>query len=631
MIEMQQVFGSRKRRKYGLASNMIYNLRACYDFDKRLFFYQLLPVVPEVAAGYLGSLIPSEVVRALGEGWSVGEMAVHICVLAVVMLLCNMITQGMLSYVMQTSNTLALYFSKKCFRKIMNMDYHLLEGVEEQKLIGNAWQAMRTNFNFYKACESIPTMGAAIMGVVFYGILIGRKSIILVLLMLFSVSVSMGLLSFARKKHGQYHAKLSRYAKEIAYINRQSLESGAGKDIRIYRMLDFFMKKYDEGLEGMSKTFGIIHDWYMLRSAANALVGFMVDMLAWGYLLYMLVGGKITTAEFVLYLGLINGFGSYLENLIRSAMGLAPMSVAISYIREFLELDNQWKGTGEKESGALTVELKGVSYTYPSAKEPTLKDINLTIRQGEKLALIGLNGAGKTTLVKLICGFYHPTGGEIYVNGRPVTDYDRDKYYEMVSVLFQDTTILPLTLDMNITGQLPEEIDRKRLNRALELAGFLDKYNSLPKKGETLLVREVNKESVDFSGGERQKLFFARALYKNGGLMILDEPTAALDPIAENELYEHFAEAAADRTTVYISHRLSSTKFCDRIVLLEHGRIIEEGTHDLLMEAGGRYAELFEIQSRYYQSQERLKARSEAMGDEYVETKEEGVFDEKQG
>ena len=184
---------------------------------------------------------------------------------------------------------------------------------------------------------------------------------------------------------------------------------------------------------------------------------------------------------------------------------------------------------------------------------------------------------------------------------------------------------------MNITGQLPEEIDRKRLNHALELAGFLDKYNSLPKKGETLLVREVNKESVDFSGGERQKLFFARALYKNGGLMILDEPTAALDPIAENELYEHFAEAAADRTTVYISHRLSSTKFCDRIVLLEHGRIIEEGTHDLLMEAGGRYAELFEIQRRYYQSQERLKARSEAMGDEYVETKEEGVFDEKQG
>lgn len=631
MIEMQQVFGSRKRRKYGLVSNMIYNLRACYDFDKRLFFYQLLPIVPEVAAGYLGSLIPSEVVRALGEGWSVGEMAVHICVLAVVMLLCNMITQGMLSYVMQTSNTLALYFSKKCFRKIMNMDYHLQEGVEEQKLIGNAWQAMRTNFNFYKACESIPTMGVAIMGVVFYGILIGRKSIILVLLMLFSVSVSMGLLSFARKKHGQYHAKLSRYAKEIAYINRQSLESGAGKDIRIYRMLDFFMKKYDEGLEGMSKTFGVIHDWYMLRSVANAIVGFMVDMLAWGYLLYMLVGGKITTAEFVLYLGLINGFGSYLENLIRSAMGLAPMSVAISYIREFLELDNQWMGTEEKEKGALTVELKGVSYTYPSAKEPTLKDINLTIKQGEKLALIGLNGAGKTTLVKLICGFYHPTKGEIYVNGKPVTDYDRDKYYEMVSVLFQDTTILPLTLDMNITGQLPEEIDRRRLNRALELAGFLDKYNSLPKKGETLLVREVNKESVDFSGGERQKLFFARALYKNAGLMILDEPTAALDPIAENELYQHFAEAATDRTTIYISHRLSSTKFCDRIVLLEHGRIIEEGTHDLLMAAEGRYAELFEIQSRYYQSQERLKARSEAMGDEYVETKEEGVFDEKQG
>ena len=222
--------------------------------------------------------------------------------------------------------------------------------------------------------------------------------------------------------------------------------------------------------------------------------------------------------------------------------------------------------------------------------------------RSEKLALIGLNGAGKTTLVKLICGFYTPTEGEILLNGRNIEEFDREQYYSLVSVLFQDYTILPAKLKENIASRRAEDIDEKKLQEALQKAGFQERYDRLPEKGDSLLVREIHENAVDFSGGEKQRLLFARALYKQAPLLILDEPTAALDPIAENEIYLKYSETTVGKTSVYISHRLSSTKFCDRIVLLENGNIVESGTHDTLMAQGGKYAELYEMQSKYYKN-----------------------------
>lgn len=634
MIEYDSFFGSRKKRKYGLISNLIYNMRCSFQCDKRLFFYQMLPMLPAVAASYLGTLIPAELVRSLQERWNISQIVGYICLLTLIMMLCNLAVTGMNVYEYHNSHLLIFLYNRKCIRKIMGLDYDLLESPEERKLAGNVWHTIRGGYSFTVALTALPECGTAVLGVVFYGFLIAQKSIVLVLALLASVSISMKLLSVARKKHGEYHARLSRYSREAAYISRQAVESSAGKDIRIYRMADWFLRKYDEALEHMDKIYLSIHNWYFLRSLSDALIGFVVDFFAWGYLIYLLATGQMSTSEFVLYLGLVSGFSAYLETLIRKVMDLAPMSVSISYIREFLELQNHWGKEGQgiplAADTPMTVELKDVSYTYPGSETPTLSHINLTLRPGEKIALLGLNGAGKTTLVKLICGFYHPTEGQILVNGKSLAEYAREDYYKNVSVLFQDTTLLPVTLDENLTGQQKEHIDRERLKWALSMSGALEKYNSLPKKGETPLVREVNADSLDFSGGERQKLLFARALYKKARLLILDEPTAALDPIAENELYQSFGQAAEGRSSVYISHRLSSTRFCDRIVLLEHGQIVEEGTHESLMQGQTRYAELFELQSKYYKEQEELARRSRIMGDEYVEEQsgKEGIFHE---
>lgn len=211
----------------------------------------------------------------------------------------------------------------------------------------------------------------------------------------------------------------------------------------------------------------------------------------------------------------------------------------------------------------------------------------------------GLNGAGKTTLVKLICGFYDPTEGSVLLNGKDIRRYNRYEYYQLFSAVFQQLSVLEVTLAENVAQSI-DQIDMERVKECIEKAGLTQRVESLPKGYDTHIGRKVFEDGVEFSGGEMQRLMLARALYKNGSVIVLDEPTAALDPIAENDIYLKYNEMTAGRTSVYISHRLASTRFCDRIIFLAEGQIAEEGTHESLMALNGQYAELFRVQSKYY-------------------------------
>ena len=623
MNDSYYLFADRsKKRKYSVAGNFLFLEKQLWKFDKIFVVAQLGLAVTYLVGGYIGNILPAAIVEGLEQSKGITEILGTILFLGVLLLISNV-----LSYIFCDTNEvkrsfLGFYLTKSFIDKNEGMDYELKEAKGYQEIYANAWNSANNGRGFYEGSELVQILLWAGIGIGMYGFILGKRSLIVLLLVLVSVGVNLYLLAVARKVHKKYYGKISKYAKGVGYISEITMDSTAGKDIRIYNMLDFILKKYDRNLEQIGKHYGRIHNWYLFRNASGAVLSFLREAAAYIYLVRELYVGNISAAEFVFLIGVIATLAEYFEQFLRVLMSWNTLDSSVTYFRDYLAAESCWAReseiSGQKlkemKNGGIEIELKDVSYSYEGADTPVISHFNLKIRKGEKLALIGLNGAGKTTLVKLICGLYTPDTGTITINGVDRKRFTKEEYFSLMSVMFQDSYFLPVSLDENLTGE--EQPNQERLAKALELSGFLKAYMRLDNKGQSRLIKKLEETAVDFSGGEKQKLIFARAIYRRTPLVILDEPTAALDPIAEHELYCNFKEAVDERTCIYISHRLSSTRFCDRIILIENGSIIEEGTHNELIEKNGRYAELFEMQGKYYREEQEKKERIEAIGKE---------------
>lgn len=347
------------------------------------------------------------------------------------------------------------------------------------------------------------------------------------------------------------------------------------------------------------------------RSMLTALEKFLVvlvrDGAAYAFLIYKATRGEVDAASFLLYFSAITAMSGLMGGVLSTFNRVFEGAMQVSDFREAMEVpDGLNRGEGIPiPNRPFSIEFKNVSYKYPEGEKKVLDNISFRIEAGEKIALVGLNGAGKTTLTRLVCGLLLPDEGEVLIDGHTLFEYNRDEMYSLFGMVPQNYKLLPISIARNIASAMrEEEIDRKRLEYCVEVAGLSEKIASLPMGLETPLNREVNRDGIELSGGETQKLLLARLLYKNPLCIILDEPTAALDPIAEDKLYRRYNEIAAHATSVFISHRLASTRFCDRIFLLDGANFAEVGTHDELMQAKGKYWELFNIQSKYYQSED---------------------------
>ena len=392
------------------------------------------------------------------------------------------------------------------------------------------------------------------------------------------------------------------YAKK-SYIRRKAESVELAKDIRIFGLQGWLNELMDR-VQNVYLDFLLRSEKVRLLSdVAEALLTMARNGIAYAYLLHMALRDSLSVPEFILYFTAVSTFTTWVMGILQAAQKLHEESLDISQVREFLDYQEPFRfegGVAIPKADACELKLEHVSFRYPGAEEDTIHDLDLTVRPGEKLAIVGLNGAGKTTLVKLLCGLFDPTEGRVLLNGVNVRDFNRREYYGLFSAVFQEFSILDVTVAENI-AQTNENIDTQKLWDCIEKAGLTQTIQKLPKGLDTHVGREVYLDGVLFSGGQTQRLMLARALYKDGAILLLDEPTAALDPLAENDIYQKYKDMTAGKTSLFISHRLASTRFCDRIIFVADGRITEEGTHDQLLARGGAYARLFEIQSRYYQ------------------------------
>lgn len=374
-----------------------------------------------------------------------------------------------------------------------------------------------------------------------------------------------------------------------------------GKDIRIYSMQGLLLSYYQGIMKKINKFF---LKWGMNDGVYTGIIIFCTQLVSG--LVYIILGGKaiygvISTGEVLMYAGAVLQLTNSIREEITEYNSFHYRTEYLNAYYEFINKPNiHYKGTLpiEKRSDAqYEFTLENVSFQYPGTNDWILKNINLKFNIGEKYAIVGKNGAGKTTLIKLLCRLYDPTEGRILLNGIDIKYYDYKEYAKVFSVVFQDYKLLALPLVDNVTSG--DEIDEKRIWEVLEQVGLRERVVEMPDKLHTQLYKN-NGDGIEISGGEAQKLAIARALYKDGPFVILDEPTAALDPISEAEIYENFNHMVQGKTAIYISHRMSSCKFCNDIIVLDEGKIAERGSHEKLLKENGIYASLFNTQAQYY-------------------------------
>lgn len=377
-------------------------------------------------------------------------------------------------------------------------------------------------------------------------------------------------------------------------IGAQSL-----KDIFMYRAKKMIQKTVDTEREGVRKNVFTIARINGAGGLGTGMIQGILLCVSYYCVLALAIAGTITVGMVLRYAQAIFQACMSVSASIRLAGEFRTDVGRIASTLEYLNLEaEKTKGDSFTEMTKGVIEFRNVSFRYPGTKELVLDHVSLKIEPSEKIAVVGKNGSGKTTLVKLLCRLYEPEEGEILWNGKNIREYDLREWQKIFAIVFQDYSLLSLTLGQNVAAS--EQYEAERAKEVLQLAGFGERLNKLKKGLETVVYPEYEQDGVSFSGGEEQKIAIARAIYKGGQICILDEPTAALDPVSESRVYESFDEIVKGKTAVYISHRLSSCKFSDRIFVLDNGKIAESGTHEALLSKNGLYAQLWQAQAQYY-------------------------------
>ena len=584
-----------------MKQNFVYMVKNWVKWDKKSLIYFFIRIPAMVLQPIITAYIPKAMIDCINEGATVERLTLVVALLSVLVALTTWLTPFMQELLLGSARIIRMRYAVMAFNKNLNTSYINIESLDGREKNKRAMEFYRgyysSSADFIETCNQ---MLVCIVGVITSLALIYKINIFMILLILATCAAEFFLLKYLNKKEKWVKDSRIKLFVKFDYYYNLSKDLTASKDIRLYGFTDYFIAgiaKLITGLEDITAKY--MHQSVRVGST-RALLNLARELVAYAYLTYLVCRGRLSVSDFIFYFGIITGFSNWIVQLVYNYSNIERCCNDCRGFRDFIESTEENKDKPSVDfDNVNSIEFKNVNFTYPNAEKRTINNMSFKVNKGENIAIVGENGAGKTTAIKLLCGLYYPTEGDILINGKNSKSFSADSYFDLFSAVFQDYNFLPMTIAENICAT--SNYDKEKLNSAFEKAGITDKINALPDKEKSFMIKDVYKNAVDFSGGEKQKLLLAKAIYKNAPVLILDEPTAALDPISENELYLKYNEMTDNKISFFISHRLSSTRFCDKILFIKNGTIAESGTHEELMALKGAYYRMYQIQSYYYQ------------------------------
>lgn len=589
-----------------LIKNFFYSLKIIRKYDKTYALNKLIITLCEATIAFSAAYLIKIAVSAIEENKDFKDFIFEIAIYSAITLALYIITRVCNNLSWAKNYRLSILLRQERSVRTLDIDYEVLERPETQDeiekvaratgewngplgLINRAFYIMSSILSFLIACAIVVSVNPLLI------ILIS----VLALVKMFFENTD------KKKMKTEFSDKTPAIWRRISYVNNIATNFGIGKDVRVYRMDQFIeeeRKKSTNAFLDLLKKSNRKSNFYQ---GAIRIVSMLDTLMIYGFMAYEVINHNMSIATFTFMVSSIFNLTGSLYSIIFNNSWLLRANAETEDYRVFMEKNYVIeKETDEIDEKEVSIEFKDVYYSYYGQEGYALNGVSFKINNGEKIALVGYNGDGKTTIVKLISGFYHPTKGQILINGKDIETLKREEIDKLISSSYQESLNLAYSIGENVAMLPKKEIDYEKVDKILKLVGLDKKVNELPNKVDTILTRDFDDKGVDLSGGETQKLSIARAIYKNAPLFIFDEPTSAMDAISESELYENFNEITKNNTTIYISHRLSSAKFCDRIIVLDHGKVTEMGTHKELIDKNGEYKKLFEMQSEYYKGGE---------------------------
>ncbi len=614
-------------REFGIWSNTKYIIKKMMQYQPSVFYLMIIGLVCGSILSYFWGFFGKYVIDILQMDISEEEGLQR---LVRVILIAGGIA-AVLTFARSLSNAKRWYrfiyvrmqMINERIERVLNLKYELLEKPDVLDMAERASQATNGNNNGIEGMMNL----MAQLGESAFTVLVTFAAVTVLDVRLIFVLVILTILQFLyyryiiKKDKAEVWDRLSDTWRKTSYMERVTQDFDYAKDIRLFDLGGFLSKKQEEIYSSRVEKMDHHRELWFRHATVVQSVNVVIKVLIYLVLFAAVFRKGLSVGNFTLFLSLSLSFSGALLNFLHRFGDYKKASLETDDFRSFMELevfDDEADCIPVPETDSYEIEFVNVSYRYLKADRDALSGLNLKLHPGERLAVVGLNGAGKTTMIKLLLRLYDPTEGVITLNGTDIRKFKRKEYYKLFAPVFQNIELFAFLMSENVAMESAGKLDREKAIHSVAEAGLAEKLASLAKGIDTPLTNIVEEDGVDLSGGEKQKLALAKALYKEAKIIVLDEPTSALDAIAEQNLYERFDEMIGKKSAVYISHRLASTRFCNRIAMFESGKMTEYGSHDELMEQNGKYAEMFRIQAQYYR--ENLQEDSDNAG-----TTESGV------